>query len=91
MGSMSVVRGHTSTTTKQELVISFDNSRILSKGRKEGRFITRHGPRSERRFPEILRECLSPIMNWPGFAMWEAGGDYKDLLIDAIRAASGVE
>ncbi|RPD58688.1 chitinase [Lentinus tigrinus ALCF2SS1-6] len=24
-----------------------------------------------------------------GFAMWEAGGDYKDILLDSIRAAAG--
>ena len=24
-----------------------------------------------------------------GFAMWEAGGDSKDILLDSIRAASG--
>ena len=25
-----------------------------------------------------------------GFAMWEAGGDYNDILLDSIRAAAGV-
>jgi len=24
-----------------------------------------------------------------GFSMWEAGGDYKDLLLDAIRLSVG--
>lgn len=24
-----------------------------------------------------------------GFAMWEAGGDFKDILVDSIRSASG--
>lgn len=24
-----------------------------------------------------------------GFAMWEAGGDSKDILLDSIRAAAG--
>ena len=26
-----------------------------------------------------------------GFAMWEAGGDYDEILIDAIRDAAGFE
>ena len=26
-----------------------------------------------------------------GFAMWEAGGDYNDTLIDAIRLAAGID
>ena len=26
-----------------------------------------------------------------GFAMWEAGGDYKDMLLDAISDAIGIE
>ncbi|KAH9974631.1 hypothetical protein BGW80DRAFT_1301729 [Lactifluus volemus] len=25
-----------------------------------------------------------------GFAMWEAGGDYYDILLDAIRSGMGV-
>ena len=25
-----------------------------------------------------------------GFAMWEASGDYEDILLDSIRAASGL-
>ncbi len=24
-----------------------------------------------------------------GFAIWEAGGDYKDILLDSIRTAAG--
>ena len=28
--------------------------------------------------------------NLRGFAMWEAGGDYHDILLDSIRAASGL-
>lgn len=26
-----------------------------------------------------------------GFAAWEAAGDYKDLLLDAVRAGAGFE
>jgi chitinase len=26
-----------------------------------------------------------------GFATWEAGGDYKDILLDSIRGAIGCE
>lgn len=29
--------------------------------------------------------------NLAGFAMWEAGGDYNDTLLDAIRSAVGLE
>jgi chitinase len=27
--------------------------------------------------------------NLLGFSMWEAGGDYDDILLDAIRSAGG--
>jgi chitinase len=26
-----------------------------------------------------------------GFAMWEAGGDYEDILLDSIRSAAGFD
>lgn len=26
-----------------------------------------------------------------GFAMWEAGGDYDDILLDSIRSAAGFD
>lgn len=26
-----------------------------------------------------------------GFAMWEAGGDYNDILLDSIREAAGFD
>jgi chitinase len=26
-----------------------------------------------------------------GFAMWEAGGDFEDMLLDAIRGTAGVK
>lgn len=29
--------------------------------------------------------------NLRGFAMWEAGGDYDDILLDAIRQGAGFE
>lgn len=29
--------------------------------------------------------------NLRGFAMWEAGGDYDDILLDSIRQAAGLE
>lgn len=29
--------------------------------------------------------------NLRGFAMWEAGGDYQDILLNSIRAASGFQ
>lgn len=69
-------------------MVSFDNVDSFA---LKGAFIAAKGCKLITAFVSLLRELTVPrlFLTVRGFATWEAGGDYNNLLLNSVRRGAG--